>query len=75
MIVTLNVLVDGEARGELDFAFYACSRLFPGVVNRRSKETILLLLSPQSEINKQCDGEGAVVHRICAITMLVINEM
>jgi len=28
LIVPLNVLVDGEARGELDFAFCACSRSF-----------------------------------------------
>ena len=28
MIVTLNVLVDGEARGELDFAFCALLEIF-----------------------------------------------
>ena len=31
MIVTLNVLVDGEAHGELDFAFCACSTMLPEV--------------------------------------------
>ena len=75
MIVALNVLVDGEARGELDFAFCACSRFFPGVVTRKSKETILLSLSPQSERNKQRDGECAAVHRVCAITMLITNKL
>jgi len=58
------VLVDGEARGELDFAFCACSRFFPGVVNRKSKESILLLLSSQSERNKKRDGECAVLHHV-----------
>ena len=33
-----------------------------------SKETILLLLSPPSERNKQRDGECSVVHGVCAIT-------
>ena len=32
-----------------------------------------LLLSPLSERNKQRDGECAVVHRVCAITMLITN--
>ena len=46
---------------------------FPAIVNRKSKETILLLLSPPSETNKQRDGECAVVHRVCAITMLITH--
>ena len=64
LIVTLNVLVDGEACGELDFALCACSRFFPGVVTRKSKETILLL-SPPSERNKQRWRMRRCASRLC----------
>ena len=47
--------------------------VFPAIVTRKWKETILLLLSPQSERNKQRDGECDVMHRVCAITMLITN--
>ena len=43
------------------------------IVNRKSKETILLLLSPPLERKKELDGECAVVLRVCAITMLITN--
>ena len=65
MIVALNMLVYGELDWELDFAFCACSRSFPGIVTRKSKETILLLLLPQSERNKQRDGECKKHLRLC----------
>ena len=42
-------------------------------IDRKSKETILLLLLLPSERKKQRDGECAVVHRVCATTMLITN--
>ena len=46
---------------------------FPRDRHPEVEETILLLLSPPSERRKQRDGECAVVHGVCAITMLITN--
>ena len=44
-------------------------KFIPAIVTRKSKETVLLLLSPPSERNKQRYGECTV----CTITMLITN--
>jgi len=36
-------------------------------------DDITVVLSPPSERNKQRDGECAVVHGVCAITMFITN--
>ena len=67
------MLVDGEACG-MELCVLHMLEIFSWGHHPEFKETLLLLLSPLSEINKR-DGEGVVVHRICAKTMLITNEM
>ena len=38
-------------------------------------DDITVVVAAVGKINKQHDGECAVVHRVCAITMLITNEM
>ena len=49
--------------GNLTLHFVHTQDFFPGVVTRKSKETILLL-SPPSERNKQRDGECKKQHAL-----------